>query len=193
MVMIVVRQLCFKLFQAGESRKALAAFVFLCMLINGFTPRSEEGRNSLIMIMACTVQNAVSEVFVSCNEALTTVSNKITAEIYGLLMGEGVKTTAPVKGESKKGADPVNTTSDNGITVEKRTGTGISYSKEETSIGYISYIETHKLYRLYENVKDNCCGSMLGLLSFIVFIILTIRRKEISEIIKKGYKSPVLV
>ena len=139
------------------------------------------------------MQNAVSEVFVSCNEALTSISNKITKDIYAMLLSKEVNTTAPVNKEEKDRPQPVNTASDNGITAEKRSDTGISYSKEETGISYISYIETQKLYRLYENVKDNCAGSPLGLLSFIVFIILTIRRKEISENIKKGYKGSALV
>jgi hypothetical protein len=73
---IVERQLLFKLFQTGVVRKTLVAFVFLCMLINGFTPRSEEGRNSLFVVLACTMQNAVAEVFVSCNEALTSISTR---------------------------------------------------------------------------------------------------------------------
>ncbi|MDD3064977.1 MAG: hypothetical protein PHI20_05615, partial [Endomicrobiaceae bacterium] len=153
MKMIVVRQLMFNLFSSGVARKTLVAFVFLCMLVNGFTPRSEEGRNSFVVVMACAMQNAVSEIFVSCNEALTSISNKITKDIYALLLAKDVKTSAPVNNEEKKSPDPVNTTSDSGIMSERRQDIKTWSDKTEDSKGYISFIMTGKLYKLYENIK----------------------------------------
>jgi hypothetical protein len=194
MKMIVVRQSIFNLFSSGVARKTLVAFVFLCMLVNGFTPRSEEGRNSFVVVMACAMQNAVSEIFVSCNEALTSISNKITKDIYALLLGKDVKTSAPVNNEEKKSPDPVNTTSDSGLMSERRQDIKTWSDKTEDSKGYISFIMTGKLYKLYENIKVSSeeIRSIIILL-FLVFIILTIRRKEISEIIKTGYKGSALV
>jgi hypothetical protein len=194
MKMIVVRQSIFNLFSSGVARKTLVAFVFLCMLVNGFTPRSEEGRNSFVVVMACAMQNAVSEIFVSCNEALTSISNKITKDIYALLLAKDVKTSAPVNNEEKKSPDPVNTTSDSGLMSERRQDIKTWSDKTEDSKGYISFIMTGKLYKLYENIKVSSeeIRSIIILL-FLVFIILTIRRKEISEIIKTGYKGSALV
>jgi len=191
---IVGRQSIFNLFESGVARKTLVAFVFLCMLVNGFTPRSEEGRNSFVVVMACAMQNAVSEIFVSCNEALTAISNKITKDIYALLLSKDVKTSAPVNNEQKKTPEPVNTTSDSGIMSERRQEIKTWSDKTEDSKGYISFIMTGKLYRLYENMKVS--GEEIRsiiILLFLVFIILTIRRKEISEIIKTGYKGSALV
>lgn len=190
---IVVRQSIFNLFEAGVARKTLVAFVFLCMLVNGFTPRSEEGRNSFVVVMACAMQNAVSEIFVSCNEALTAISNKITKDLYALLLAKDVKTSAPVNNEQKKNPEPVNTTSDSGIMSERRQEIKTWSDKTQDSKGYISFIMTGKLYRLYENMKVSSEGiSGVVILSFLVFIILTIRRKEISEVIKTGYKGSAL-
>lgn len=190
---IVVRQSIFNLFEAGVIRKTLVAFVFLCMLVNGFTPRSEEGRNSFVVVMACAMQNAVSEIFVSCNEALTAISNKITKDLYALLLAKDVKTSAPVNNEQKKNPEPVNTTSDSGIMSERRQEIKTWSDKTQDSKGYISFIMTGKLYRLYENMKVSSEGiSGVVILSFLVFIILTIRRKEISEVIKTGYKGSAL-
>lgn len=191
---IVVRQLIFNLFEPGVARKTLVAFVFLCMLVNGFTPRSEEGRNSFVVVMACAMQNAVSEIFVSCNEALTAISNKITKDLYALLLAKDVKTSVPVNNEQKKTPEPVNTTSDSGLMSERRQDIKTWSDKTEDSKGYISFIMTGKLYKLYENIKVSSeeIRSII-ILSFLVFIILTIRRKEISEVIKTGYKGSALV
>jgi hypothetical protein len=145
-------------------------------------------------VMACAMQNAVSEIFVSCNEALTSISNKITKDIYALLLAKDVKTSAPVNNEEKKSPDPVNTTSDSGLMSERRQDIKTWSDKTEDSKGYISFIMTGKLYKLYENIKVSSeeIRSIIILL-FLVFIILTIRRKEISEIIKTGYKGSALV
>ncbi len=191
---IVVRQSIFNLFEPGVARKTLVAFVFLCMLVNGFTPRSEEGRNSFVVVMACAMQNAVSEIFVSCNEALTAISNKITKDLYALLLAKDVKTSVPVNNEQKKNPEPVNTTSDSGIMSERRQEIKTWSNKAEEGTGYISFVMVGKLYKLYENIKIS--GEEIRsiiILLFLVFIILTIRRKEISEIIKTGYKRSALV
>ena len=191
---IVVRQSIFNLFEPGVARKTLVAFVFLCMLVNGFTPRSEEGRNSFVVVMACAMENAVSEIFVSCNEALTAISNKITKDLYALLLTKDVKTSAPVNNEQKKTPEPVNTTSDSGIMSERRQDIKTWSNMTEESKGYISFVMVGKLYKLYENIKIS--GEEIRsiiILLFLVFIILTIRRKEISEIIKTGYKRSALV
>ncbi len=191
--MIVGRQLMFNLFETGVVRKTLVAFVFLCMLVNGFTPRSEEGRNSFVVVMACAMENAVSEIFVSCNEALTAISNKITKDLYALLLSKDVKTTTPVNKEDNRKEDPVNRTSDSGIMSERRQEIKTWSNKAEEGTGYISFVMVGKLYQLYENIKIS--GEEIRsiiILLFLVFIILTIRRKEISEVIKTGYKGSAL-
>jgi len=164
------------------------------MLVNGFTPRSEEGRNSLFVVIACAMQNAVVEVFVSCNEALTSISNKITKDLYAMLLAKDVSTTAPVNKEDNQSPQPINTTSDNGIMTERRVETKASYNKIEDSIGYISFIMTGKLYKLYENIKVSGENNSMGILLFILFAIFIVRSKEISENIKKaGYNRLALV
>ena len=191
---IVERQLKKELFRDSVFRKTLVAFVFLCMLVNGFTPRSEEGRNSLFVVMASAMQNAVVEVFVSCNEALTSISNKISNSIYSMIMSEGLETRVPLKTDEEKGSDPVNTTSDNGIMAERRAEVKTGYNKIEEGTGYISFVMTGKLYRLYENMKVSCENNNIGILLFILFAVYIVRRKEISDKIKKsGYNRLALV
>ena len=189
MKVIVERQLKKELFQVSVVKKTLVAFVFLCMLINGFTPKSAEGRDSLFIVLACTMQNAVSEVFVSCNEALTSISNKITKNIYAMLLAKDVTTTAPINKENNQEPQPINTTSDNGIITDRREDIKIGYNNIDSDNTYISYISTGKLYKLYENFKISCENNGMGILLFILFAVFIVRRKEISENIKKtGYK-----
>jgi len=191
---IVERQLKEELFQDSVFRKTLVAFVFLCMLVNGFTPKSAEGRNSLFVVLASAMQNAVVEVFVSCNEALTSISNKISSNIYSMIMSEGLETRVPLKTEDNNGTDPVNTTSDNGLMTERRAEDKTVYNKIEEGTEYISFVMVGKLYELYENIKINCNADGLGILLFVLFAIYIVRRKEISENIKKsGYNRLALV
>jgi len=159
------------------------------MLVNGFTPRSEEGRNSLFVVIACAMQNAVVEVFVSCNEALTSISNKITKDLYAMLLSKDVTTRTPADKDNNEESQPINTTSDNGIMTERRVEVKVGYNKIEDSIGYISFVMTGKLYKLYEDMKVNCGSKEMGILLFILFAVFIVRSKEISENIKKtGYR-----
>jgi uncharacterized protein YhhL (DUF1145 family) len=191
---IVGRQLMFDLFSSSVIRKTLVAFVFLCMLVNGFTPRSEEGRNSFVVVMACAMENAVSEIFVSCNEALTSISNKITNKIYALILSKETNATSPVKQEDNKKTDPVNTTSDSGIVSERRIDIKGYNCSERDCVYYANFSITKQLYKLYENIKINCNGDGLGILLFVLFAILVIKKKdEIEDIKKSGTKRLALV
>ncbi|MDD5021932.1 MAG: hypothetical protein PHR82_07400 [Endomicrobiaceae bacterium] len=193
---IVDRQFTVKLFQFIIVKKTLVLFIFLCMLINGFTPSSQEGRNSLIVILASTAHNPVSEIFVSCNDSLAGISNKIAESLYGLFLGNEAKTVESAKDENKESPSPVNTLFDNGIINDRREEIKTWNSNGKQFYKYTSYLIMNKLYRLYENVEEDYSAGVagLGLLMFLLFVILTVRRKEISENIKiKEYRKPVLV
>lgn len=169
------------LFTSG-TRKLLVMIIFSCMVINGFVPKSMEGKNSLFMVMTAVVSNAVTEMFEECRDTLTVMSNKITKDLYKLLSIGEVSTDVPVKTDEDKNPVPINTSSDNGITVERRSSQQLKVYEIEESIWYRDNISVSKLYRLYENIKVYNGGmEKVGVLFFILFIGVIRRRKEISE------------
>jgi len=169
------------LFTSGM-RKLLVMIIFSCMVINGFVPKSMEGKNSLFMVMTAVVSNAVTEMFEECRDTLTVMSNKITKDLYKLLSIGEVSTDVPVKSDENKTPVPINTSSDNGITVERRSSQQLKVYEIEESIWYRDNISVSKLYRLYENIKVYNGGmEKVGVLFFILFIGVITRRKEISE------------
>ncbi|MGE4384494.1 MAG: hypothetical protein AB7E39_01355 [Endomicrobiaceae bacterium] len=180
------------LFLTSGIRKTLVMIIFSCMLVNGFIPKSIEGSNSLFMVMTAVVSNAVTGVFEECRDTLTVISNKITKDLYMLLsLGEvSAKAQSQNNKHKNKKTDPVNTSSDNGIVMEKRiwegwTTGGTGYER----IWYKETIITSRLYRLYENIKIyEGSKSRIGILFFIIFIGAIRVRKEISGIMNNGVK-----
>lgn len=141
-----------------------------------------EGKNSLFMVMTAVVSNAVTEMFEECRDTLTVMSNRITKDLYKLLSIGEVSTDVPVKSDENKNSVPMNTSSDNGITVERRSSQQLKVYEIEESIWYRDNISVSKLYRLYENIKVYNGGmEKVGVLFFILFIGVITRRKEISE------------
>lgn len=141
-----------------------------------------EGKNSLFMVMTAVVSNAVTEMFEECRDTLTVMSNRITKDLYKLLSIGEVSTDVPVKSDENRDPMPINTSSDNGITVERRSSQQLKVYEIEESIWYRDNISVSKLYRLYENIKVYNGGmEKVGVLFFILFIGVITRRKEISE------------
>lgn len=169
------------LFTSGI-RKTLVILIFSCMVINGFIPKSIENKNSLFMVMTAVVSNAVTGVFEECRDTLTSISNKITKDLYKMLSLGEVSTTSPIENTDDKEPMPANTSSDNGIMTEKRVSG--QWNSGEASIEkdwYGEPIIISKLYRLYENIKIyDGAASKLGVLFFILFIGVIRSRKEIS-------------
>lgn len=169
------------LFTSGI-RKTLVILIFSCMLINGFIPKSIESGGSLFMVMTAVVSNAVTGVFEECRDTLTSISNKITKDLYKILSLGEVSTTSPIENTDDKEPMPVNTSSDNGIMTEKRvSGHWNSGEARIEKDWYGEPIIISKLYRLYENIKIyDGAASKLGVLFFILFIGVIRSRKEIS-------------
>ncbi|MGE4384277.1 MAG: hypothetical protein AB7E39_00225 [Endomicrobiaceae bacterium] len=178
------------LFVTSGIKKTLVVIIFSCMLVNGFIPKSIEGSNSLFMVMTAVVSNAVTGVFEECRDTLTVISNKITKDLYMLLSLGEVSATAPIDNNNDEEPMPVNTSSDNGIMMEKRvwegwTIGGAGYER----IWYKESIITSRLYRLYENIKIyEGDKSRIGILFFIIFIGAIRVRKEITELNNKVVK-----
>jgi hypothetical protein len=182
---LLARQSIIGLLFTSGIRKLLVVLIFSSMVINGFVPKSMEGKNSLFMVMTAVVSNAVTGVFEECRDTLTVISNKITKDLYKLLSIGEVSTDVPVGDNQKKETVPINTSSDNGITVERRSIQQLKVYEIEESIWYRDNISTSKLYRLYENIKVYNGGmEKVGVLFFILFIGVIVRRKDISEEIK---------
>ena len=160
--------------------KILVGIILFCMLINGFVPRSIESKESLFVVMSAVVSNVLVEVFNECRDTLTVMSNKITKDLYKFLMLGEVGAKAANKGEENKEPMPVNTSSDNGIVVERDDYEQIvSYRVEKGKIIIAVGKIEEELYRLYNNVKVYCSEVLgkIGILFFLMFVIAIRRRK----------------
>lgn len=85
-------------------KRLCVAFVFMCMLVNGFALSTVEiGRHSLFMITIAATQNIVSQVIGKCNESLAEVSKNMYDYIGSLVFGvEGGGGMQPV-GQGEEG------------------------------------------------------------------------------------------
>ncbi len=179
------------------TNKILVGILLFCMIVNGFVPRSIESKESLFVVMSAVVSNAVVEVFNECRDTLTVMSNKITKDLYKFLMLGEVGAEAANKGEEKKEPMPINTSSDNGIVLERYDYEQIvSYKTEKGKIIIAVGKIKEDLYRLYCHVKECCSGvsGKVGILFFLLFVIVIRRRKAGKEgieisLIGKEYKT----
>ena len=179
------------------TNKILVGILLFCMIVNGFVPRSIESKESLFVVMSAVVSNAVVEVFNECRDTLTVMSNKITKDLYKFLMLGEVGAEAANKGEEKKEPMPINTSSDNGIVLERYDYEQIvSYKTEKGKIIIAVGKIKEDLYRLYCHVKECCSGvsGKVGILFFLLFVIVIRRRKVGTEgikisLIRKEYKT----
>ena len=179
------------------TNKILVGILLFCMIVNGFVPRSIESKESLFVVMSAVVSNAVVEVFNECRDTLTVMSNKITKDLYKFLMLGEVGAEAANKGEEKKEPMPINTSSNNGIVLERYDYEQIvSYKTEKGKIIIAVGKIKEDLYRLYCHVKECCSGVLgkVGILFFVLFVIVIRRRKVGTEgikisLIRKEYKT----
>ena len=179
------------------TNKILVGILLFCMIVNGFVPRSIESKESLFVVMSAVVSNAVVEVFNECRDTLTVMSNKITKDLYKFLMLGEVGAEAANKGEEKKEPMPINTSSDNGIVLERYDYEQIvSYKTEKGKIIIAVGKIEEELYRLYNNVKVYCSevSGKVGIVFFLLFVIVIRRRKAGTEgieisLIGKEYKT----
>lgn len=158
---------------------ALAVLVLCSMLINGFMPKSIQNKENIVAILGAVVNNVIVETFTSCNDTLTAVSNRITKDLYKYLRLGEVGTQAPVSNGQEKEETPVNTSSDSGVEIGNRQYRELVVCNEDDEIVTISVGKiSERLYRLYNNVKVYCSGSIIGVLFFIVFVVAIRNRKE---------------
>ena len=161
-------------------RVTLAAVIFTSMIINGFVPRTIENKENVVAIIGAVVNNVIVDVFKSCTDTLTVMSNKITKDLYKYLrMGE-TGAQAPINNGQNREETPVNTSNDSGIEAGIREYEQIvGYNEKEglvvISVGKVS----ERLYMLYNNIKVYCSiERTMGVLFFIVFVVAIRNRKE---------------
>lgn len=159
---------------------ALSVLIFCSMVINGFMPKSIQNKENIVAILGAVVNNVIVETFTSCNDTLTAVSNRITKDLYKYLRLGEVGTQAPISNGREKEETPVNTSSDSGIEIESRQYKELVVYNEENEIVTIAVGKiAERLYRLYNNIKVDCSGSIImGILFFIVFVVAIRNRKE---------------
>lgn len=166
---------------------ALTMVVFVSMIINTFVPRSIENKEQIMSVVSAVFSNVIVNSIKECTDTLTVMSNKITKNLYKLLMLGEVGTDVPVKKGDNKEETPVNTSSDSGIEIESREYKElVSYSEKDAVVVITAGKIEEKLYRLYGNIKVYCSQiEYVGMLFFIMFIVVIRNRKEeIARIIK---------
>ncbi len=161
-------------------KATLAILLLLSILVNNFIPKNIENKEEITKIFAVVINNVIVKTIKDCQDTLTVMSNKITKDLYKMLQMGEVGATVPLNGGNKKEEMPVNTSSDNGIIVENRQIIKSEKSKEETNKVVLSAGKLEEdLYRLYNNVKEYCSDvDKIGILTFILFIMIVIRRKD---------------
>ena len=161
-------------------KATLAILLLLSILVNNFIPKNIENKEEITKIFAVVINNVIVKTIKDCQDTLTVMSNKITKDLYKMLQMGEVGATVPLNGGNKKEEMPVNTSSDNGIIVENRQIIKSEKSKEETNKVVLSAGKIEEdLYRLYNNVKEYCSDvDKIGILTFILFIMIVIRRKD---------------
>ena len=170
-------------------KTALTVVLLCCITINCFVPRAIENKKEISEIIGAVINNVIVKTIKDCQDTLTVMSNKITKDLYKLLHVGETGTSEPLSDKNKKEETPVNTSSDNGLTVTKKEYEYyLNYVEKETKTVFVEVMTIEKLYRLYNNVKEYCSvGDKMGILTFILFVLFVIRRKgweEINNILK---------
>lgn len=192
---VAAKRLSIKSFLSLRVIKAsLAVLLLSCIIINNFIPKNITNKEEITKVVGVVINNVIIKTIKDCQDTLTVMSNKITKDLYKMLrMGEA-GANVPLNSGSKKEETPVNTSSDNGIISANRQIIKWEKSKSvsEKVVLSVGKIE-EDLYRLYNNVKEYCSESNnIGILMFILFILLVIRRKDwevINNIVKEEDKT----
>jgi hypothetical protein len=155
------------------------------MTINGFIPSAVDvNRNSLVLIVALTTHNVVSEVFKCCNNSLTSLSNKIAKDIQNLLFSLPYLDDSDVSAQKQAEDKAGNTGATNSNYIAVINLTDSNYIKRgfvDTSNKICDiFVSTLKLFQLYMNYKIALGSSELGylLLVFMIFIFAIRQRKS---------------
>jgi hypothetical protein len=163
-------------------RKKVMVFLLLaCMMINGFVPSTLEiSKYSLVMIVAVATQNAVTQIFVKCNDSIAGISDATRKRICSILFDTGKET--PVSPSEKEGTRNTNNNANNDTAIISQS---TAQEKRKMILDFNGSLQnfsvfTVEMFKLYENRKTpdkNCCTALL----FLIFIAAVVRRKDISE------------
>ena len=170
-----------KNFLSVRTGKTVLTMLLLCsIIINGFVPRTIENKEEISEIIGAVINNVIVKTIKDCQDTLTVMSNKITKDLYKLLHVGETGTSEPLSDKNKKEETPVNTSSDNGLTVTKKEYEYyLNYVEKETKTVFVEVMTIEKLYRLYNNVKEYCStATKMGMLFFVLFVVVLRTRKE---------------
>lgn len=178
---LVGKQSIFGFLSSRATRIVLAVLIVVCMGINGFVPKSVENRGSLLIIMTAVAGNMIVSTFKECTDTLIVMSNKITKNLYKYIFSgfTGSVGQTSQKSNERKEPMPVNSASDNCLTVDRKTARDNTNSDLSNNILGLRQAKTHdRLYILYNNLKQCCSQSdRIGIIFFILFIIVLRNRK----------------
>lgn len=163
--------------------KLVAFFVFACMSVNGFIPRSVEiSKYSFVMVMASVTQNAALKVFTECGQSLALISNKVSMEILKFLSAGELENDAFARKTEKKTND---TFADKALVVRQTLIEEIKRVKDSKDSDILSFIFCVKLYELYCKYKipERESGEYVFFLTLLLLIIYIARKKDYYETI----------
>ncbi len=169
-----------KMFSVRVIKVTLALFIFASLMMNIIAPKNIENKEQIIGVVCFVLNNVIVKTIRGCTDTLIVMSNKITRDLYKLMLGDEVGTKVPVKNE-KKEETPVNTSSDIGIEMSGRIYKELVRYTQDNKEPVVLYVGKtgEKLYRLYCSVKVYC-GQLhsVFMLFFIIFIVAIRERKE---------------
>jgi len=160
-------------------KKLFSVFLIVMLLFGCIVPKSQEFKVDFIAALSCNVKiiqtNFYEKVLDAEMSVVNSVLNVFNAEEIQLTKNQNKK-----KDNDKDQTQPVNTSADNGIIIERNTNnqSGINVLKAKTLNVVYSY--SKDLNILYGNLKINCNFLLndIGILFFILFSILVVRIKD---------------
>ena len=161
-------------------KTTLTVILLSSIIINNFIPKNISNKEEITKVLGAVINNVIVKTIKDCQDTLTVMSNKITKDLYKMLQMGETGASVPLSKGTEKEETPVNTSSDNGLTVTKKEYEYyLNYVEKETKTVFVEVMTIEKLYRLYNNVKEYCStATKMGMLFFVLFVVVLRTRKE---------------
>ena len=174
----------------NSTKKVIVFFVLFVFLLNGFVPKGQEFKESLIESFNCAVSAVENNFLDEYTNAAMSIINNIMQKVCIAVGISGTVSKQEEQGAGGKESVPINNSSEELIIREKvRTDSGTNYAK--IKMLEINNFVNDKVSGIYSSmINREGIISGMGILFFILFSIVVIRIKDVMDnnIIKKEYK-----
>jgi hypothetical protein len=174
----------------NSTKKVIVFFVLFVFLLNGFVPKGQEFKESLIESFNCAVSAVENNFLDEYTNAAMSIINNIMQKVCIAVGISGKVSKQEEQGAGSKESVPINNSSEELIIREKiRTDSVTNYAK--IKMLEMNNFVNDKVSGIYSSmINREGIISGMGILFFILFSIVVIRIKDVMDnnIIKKEYK-----